>query len=67
MQQSWLSKENFFYFSQVFVVSEAYGFSPDWAEILYRKVILNGDFVYLEELKRLRPLTTSLFEDIFRK
>lgn len=48
-------------------MSEAYSFSPDWAEILYRKVILNGDFVYLEELKRLRPLTTGLFEDIFRK
>lgn len=67
MQQSWISKEKFFCFLQVFVVSEAYSFSPDWAEILYRKVILNGDFVYLEELKRLRPLTTGLFEDIFRK
>ncbi|XP_041795524.1 spatacsin isoform X2 [Chelmon rostratus] len=52
---------------QVFVVSEAYSYSPDWAEILYQKVILNGDFGYLEELKRLRPLTSSLFEDIFRK
>lgn len=53
--------------SQVFVVSEAYSYSPDWAEILYQKVILNGDFVYLEELKRHRPLTSSLFEDIFKK
>ncbi|XP_068595308.1 spatacsin [Brachionichthys hirsutus] len=52
---------------QVFVVSEAYNYSPDWAEILYRKVILNGDFVYLEELKRVRPLPSSLFEDIFKK
>ncbi|XP_029992662.1 spatacsin [Sphaeramia orbicularis] len=52
---------------QVFVVSEAYSYSPDWAEILYQKVILNGDFVYLEELKRHRPLTSSLFEDIFKK
>uniref|UniRef100_A0A672YKB5 SPG11 vesicle trafficking associated, spatacsin n=1 Tax=Sphaeramia orbicularis TaxID=375764 RepID=A0A672YKB5_9TELE len=43
---------------QVFVVSEAYSYSPDWAEILYQKVILNGDFVYLEELKRHRPLTS---------
>uniref|UniRef100_A0A8C9YP01 SPG11 vesicle trafficking associated, spatacsin n=1 Tax=Sander lucioperca TaxID=283035 RepID=A0A8C9YP01_SANLU len=51
---------------QVFVVSEAYSYSPDWAEILYQKVILNGDFVYLEELKRHRPLTSSLFEDIFK-
>ncbi|XP_034734835.1 neuronal acetylcholine receptor subunit alpha-7-like [Etheostoma cragini] len=52
---------------QVFVVSEAYSYSPDWAEILYQKVILNGDFVYLEELKRHRPLTSTLFEDIFKK
>ncbi|KAF7649404.1 hypothetical protein LDENG_00141710, partial [Lucifuga dentata] len=52
---------------QVFVLSEAYGYSPDWAEVLYQKVILNGDFVYLEELKRHHPLTSSLFEDIFKK
>ncbi|KAM3870218.1 spatacsin [Diretmus argenteus] len=49
---------------QVFVVSEAYDHSPDWVEILYQKIILNGDFAYLEELKRHRPLTSSLFEDI---
>uniref|UniRef100_UPI003AAE11C8 spatacsin-like n=1 Tax=Centroberyx gerrardi TaxID=166262 RepID=UPI003AAE11C8 len=52
---------------QVFVVSEAYDFSPDWAEVLFQKVILNGDFVYLEELKRHRPLSAGLFEDIFKK
>lgn len=53
--------------SQVFVVSEAYGYSPDWAGVLYQKVVLSGDFAYLEELKRRRPLTSSLFEDIFKK
>uniref|UniRef100_A0A8D2ZD33 SPG11 vesicle trafficking associated, spatacsin n=1 Tax=Scophthalmus maximus TaxID=52904 RepID=A0A8D2ZD33_SCOMX len=52
---------------QVLVVSEAYGFSPDWAEVLFQKVVLGGDFVYLEELKRHRPLTSGLFEDIFKK
>ncbi|XP_076027828.1 spatacsin isoform X2 [Genypterus blacodes] len=52
---------------QVLVLAEAYTYSPDWAEVLYQKVILNGDFVYLEELKRHRPLTPSLFEDIFNK
>ncbi|XP_071396298.1 spatacsin [Centroberyx affinis] len=51
---------------QVFVLSEAYGVSPDWAEVLFQKVILNGDFVYLEELKRHRPLSAGLFEDIFK-
>ncbi|XP_051808302.1 LOW QUALITY PROTEIN: spatacsin [Acanthochromis polyacanthus] len=52
---------------QVFVVSEAYNYTPDWAEILYQKVILKGDFLYLEEFKRHRSLTSNLFEDIFKK
>ncbi|XP_057692628.1 spatacsin [Corythoichthys intestinalis] len=52
---------------QVLVLSESYGFTPDWAELVYRKVVLNGDFAYLDELKKLRPLTSGLFEDIFKK
>ncbi|KAK1887783.1 Spatacsin [Dissostichus eleginoides] len=52
---------------QVLVVAEAYGYSPDWPHILFQKVILSGDFVYLEDFKRLRPLTSALFEDIFKK
>ncbi|KAK5901569.1 hypothetical protein CesoFtcFv8_006924 [Champsocephalus esox] len=52
---------------QVLVVAEAYGYSPDWPHILFQKVILSGDFVYLDDFKRLRPLTSALFEDIFKK
>ncbi|XP_061669465.1 spatacsin isoform X2 [Syngnathoides biaculeatus] len=52
---------------QVLVLSEAYGYSPDWAELVYQKTVLNADFAYLDELRRLRPLTSSLFEDIFKK
>uniref|UniRef100_A0A3Q3AA47 SPG11 vesicle trafficking associated, spatacsin n=1 Tax=Kryptolebias marmoratus TaxID=37003 RepID=A0A3Q3AA47_KRYMA len=52
---------------QVFIMSEAYSYSPDWPEILYQKVVLKGDFVYLEELKHYHPLTSALFEDIFKK
>lgn len=52
---------------QVLVVAEAYGYSPDWSHILFQKVILSGDFVYLDDFKRLRPLTSALFEDIFKK
>ncbi|XP_061620958.1 spatacsin isoform X2 [Phyllopteryx taeniolatus] len=52
---------------QVLVLSEAYGYSPDWAELVYQKTVLNADFAYLDELKRLRPLTSGLFEDIFKK
>ncbi|XP_055078482.1 spatacsin [Periophthalmus magnuspinnatus] len=52
---------------QVFVLSEAYSYSPDWAEVLFQRVVLKGDFVYLEEFKRHRPLSTALFEEIFKK
>lgn len=52
---------------QSFVVAEAYDYSPDWAEILYQKVILKGDFSYLEEFKLHRPLPASLFEEISKK
>nr|XP_061780996.1 spatacsin [Nerophis lumbriciformis] len=52
---------------QVLAVSEAYSYSPDWVEIVYQKVLLNADFAYLEELKRHRPLTSSLFQDLFNK
>ncbi|CAM4733726.1 unnamed protein product [Leuciscus chuanchicus] len=52
---------------QAFVLAEAYDFSPDWAELLYQKVILNGEFLYLEEFKRHRSLSAGLFHDISRK
>ncbi|XP_067293056.1 spatacsin [Pseudorasbora parva] len=52
---------------QAFVLAEAYDYSPDWAELLYQKVILGGEFGYLEEFKRHRPLSAGLFQDISRK
>ncbi|KAI4883873.1 hypothetical protein NFI96_025740 [Prochilodus magdalenae] len=52
---------------QSFVVAEAYDYSPDWAEVLYQKVILRGDFSYLEEFKLHRHLSASLFEEISKK
>ncbi|XP_063053178.1 spatacsin isoform X2 [Engraulis encrasicolus] len=52
---------------QVFVITDAYDFSPDWAEVLYQKVILKGDFFFLEEFKLHRPLPASLFEEISKK
>lgn len=52
---------------QVFVLAEAYDYSPDWAELLYQKVILRGDFSYLEEFKRHRALSAGLFQDISKK
>uniref|UniRef100_A0A6Q2XE84 Spatacsin C-terminal domain-containing protein n=1 Tax=Esox lucius TaxID=8010 RepID=A0A6Q2XE84_ESOLU len=49
---------------QAFVLSEAYDYSPDWAEVLYQKVILSGDFAYLDEFRLHRTLPASLFEEI---
>ncbi|MBN3304791.1 SPTCS protein, partial [Amia calva] len=55
------------HFYQALLVAEAYDFSPDWAEVLYQKVILNGDFAYLEEFKHKRLLQASFFEEISKK
>ncbi|KAJ7998352.1 hypothetical protein DPEC_G00221810 [Dallia pectoralis] len=52
---------------QAFVLSEAYDYSPDWAEVLYQKVILGGDFAYLDEFRHQRTLSASLFEEISKK
>ncbi|XP_016086251.1 spatacsin [Sinocyclocheilus grahami] len=49
------------------VLAEAYDYSPDWAELLYQKVVLRADFSYLEEFKRHRALSAGLFEDISKK
>ncbi|XP_048829392.1 spatacsin isoform X2 [Brienomyrus brachyistius] len=52
---------------QAFVLAEAYDFASDWAEVLYQKVVLKGDFAYLEEFKRHQQLQASLFEEISKK
>ncbi|XP_035250869.1 spatacsin isoform X1 [Anguilla anguilla] len=52
---------------QAFIIAEAYDYTPDWAEVLYQKVLLKGDFSYLEEFKHHRQLQPSLFEEISKK
>ncbi|NXY85661.1 SPTCS protein, partial [Alcedo cyanopectus] len=54
-------------FYQAAIVAEAYEFVPDWAEVLYQHVIIEGDFTYLEEFKQQRPLQPSMFEEIAKK
>ncbi|XP_047591702.1 spatacsin isoform X1 [Lutra lutra] len=54
-------------FYQASIVAEAYDFVPDWAEILYQRVILKGEFNYLEEFKQQRLLRSSIFEEISKK
>ncbi|XP_075063620.1 spatacsin isoform X2 [Mixophyes fleayi] len=54
-------------FYQAVIVTEAYDLQPDWAEILYTKVIVGGDFQYLEEFKQRQLLGTGVFEQLSNK
>ncbi|KAF7239600.1 Spatacsin [Varanus komodoensis] len=54
-------------FYQAAIVAEAYDFVPDWAEVLYQRVIVKGDFNYLEEYKQCGLLKASTFEEIAQK
>ncbi|KAM4749057.1 spatacsin [Rhinophrynus dorsalis] len=54
-------------FYQAVIVTEAYDLYPDWAEVLYHKVILGGDFQYLEEFRQREALRSGMFEQISNK
>ncbi|MEE6524483.1 hypothetical protein FKM82_023990, partial [Ascaphus truei] len=54
-------------FYQATILAEAYDLVPDWAEVLYHKVIVEGDFQYLEELKQRQLLRSGVFEQISNK
>ncbi|XP_059916690.1 spatacsin isoform X3 [Gadus macrocephalus] len=49
---------------QVCVLAEAYEQGVDWAELVYQKVVVGGDFVYLEQLKTFCPLGGALMEEV---
>ncbi|CAH2274570.1 spatacsin isoform X2 [Pelobates cultripes] len=54
-------------FYQAVIVTEAYDQQPDWAEALYHKVIVGGDFQYFEEFKQRQVVQSGLFENISNK
>ncbi|XP_041442860.1 spatacsin isoform X2 [Xenopus laevis] len=54
-------------FYQAVIVTEAYDIQPDWAEVLYHKVILSGDFQYLDEFKQRELLRSGVFEQLSDK
>ncbi|XP_072255220.1 spatacsin [Pyxicephalus adspersus] len=54
-------------FYQAVIVTEAYDMQPDWAEVLYHKVILGGDLQYLDELKQRQLLSNGVIEQISNK
>ncbi|XP_056427549.1 spatacsin [Hyla sarda] len=54
-------------FYQAVIVTEAYDLQPDWPDILYSKVIVGGDFQYLEEFKQRQLLSSGVFEQLSNK
>eukprot|EP00079_Xenopus_tropicalis_P022344 XP_012814212.1 PREDICTED: spatacsin isoform X2 [Xenopus tropicalis] len=54
-------------FYQAVIVTEAYDIQPDWAEVLYHKVILAGDFQYLNEFKQRELLRSGVFQQLSDK
>ncbi|KAG8574868.1 hypothetical protein GDO81_009376 [Engystomops pustulosus] len=54
-------------FYQAMIITEAYDLQPDWSEVLYNKVIVGGDFQYLEEFKQRRYLGPGLFEQLSKR
>ncbi|KAJ1179187.1 hypothetical protein NDU88_004423 [Pleurodeles waltl] len=54
-------------FYQASIVAEAYSIIPDWAEVLYKRVIIDGEFMYLDEFKQHHMLKGCVFEDISKK
>ncbi|XP_069480302.1 spatacsin [Ambystoma mexicanum] len=54
-------------FYQASIVAEAYAIIPDWAEVLYKRVVVDGEFTYLEEFKQHHMLKGCVFEDVSKK
>ncbi|KAM8972333.1 spatacsin [Pelodytes ibericus] len=54
-------------FYQAVIVTEAYDQQPDWAEVLYHKVIVGSDFQYFEEFRQRQLLQSGVFEQISSK
>ncbi|XP_075714490.1 spatacsin [Rhinoderma darwinii] len=54
-------------FYQAVIVTEAYDLQPDWPDIIYNKVIIGGDFQYMEEFKQRQLLSSGVFEQLSNK
>ncbi|XP_069842625.1 spatacsin isoform X2 [Dendropsophus ebraccatus] len=54
-------------FYQAVIVTDAYDMQPDWPDILYNKVIVGGDFQYLEEFKQRQLLSSGVYEQLSNK
>lgn len=53
-------------FLQALIVSESYNRKSCWGHALCHNVLVNGDFRYLQELKRYVKLTNSLIQEVVK-
>lgn len=58
-----------FDFMQALVVADAYKrcIWVDWVNPLYKRVVIGGDFRYLNEYKTAFPLTSTVFTELAGK
>ena len=49
---------------QAYIVAEAYGRRSEWPSALCQRVVVNGDWKYLNEFTVMIPLSEALFEEI---
>ncbi|KAK3606037.1 hypothetical protein CHS0354_025081 [Potamilus streckersoni] len=54
-------------FSEVFIVSEAYGIKDKWGSALCNNVILRGDLKYLQEFRSMLRLTPTLIQEAIER
>lgn len=60
------SSSNLTPFSEALIVSESYNRKSCWGHALCHNVLVNGDFRYLQELKRYVKLTNSLIQEVVK-
>lgn len=54
-------------FPQALIIIGAYDYKPDWANILYKQCVVNGDMNYLQQFVDNFLLSDHLVHDISRK
>lgn len=54
-------------FPQTLIVSRAYNYHVDWANLIYHHCILRGETKYLEEFMTMNNLTSAIVQDCVRR
>ena len=54
---------------QALIVVNGYKYTHqhDWTDILFRHVVIGGDFKYLSDFKRIFPVNMQLLEDLVKQ